>query len=267
MHNRWCSLRRALSEGRLLLGPFCKLATPQNMEIFGYAGFDFVILDCEHGPLSAETVENLVRAAKVTGLHALVRVPHNEPASIDRILDVGAAGIIVPRISTAEEARKLACAARYAPDGERGLCRYVRAAKYSKMDRYQYLKEANRDVLVIAMIESAEGFGNLPGILATKGIDAIFVGPYDLSQSLGIPGQVDAPEVEHMMTTIVSQAHRAGVATATFVESPEGAKKWADVGVQMISYSTDVGIMLQASIGIVRSVRRMLMDKGSVARI
>jgi len=235
------------------------------MEIFGYAGFDFVILDCEHGPLSAETIENLVRAAEVTGLHALVRVSRNDPALIARALDLGAAGIIVPHISTPEEAQRLVSAARYAPEGERGLCRYVRASRFSMMDRYQYLKEANQDIVVVAMIEGTKGFSDLSGILTTKGIDVVFAGPYDLSQSLGVPGQVDAPEVERMMATIVTQARQAGVATATFVESPEGAKKWVDAGVQMISYSTDVGIMLQASVGIVQSVREQLSSKRSSA--
>lgn len=263
MTNERGSLRQALAEGRVVLGPFCKLSAPQHMEIFGHAGFDFVILDCEHGPMSTETVENLVRAAEVTGLQTLVRVPQNEPALINRMLDLGATGIIVPHVSTPDEARRLASAARYVPDGERGLCRYVRAAKYSKTDRYRYLEEANRDVIVVAMIESSEGFRNLPGILATKGLDAVFVGPYDLSQSLGIPGRAEAPEVERTMAAIVAQAKQAGVAAATFVESPEGAKKWAEAGVQIISYSTDVGIILAASTGIVRSVHGMLAENRS----
>ena len=192
-------LRDRLKEGEIVFGPFMKLASPQVVEIAGFAGFDFVILDMEHGPLCFETIENLVRAAEVVDIAPLVRVYDKKPSLIVRSLDVGAEGVLVPHISSVVEAESLVDTARFNPHGERGVCRYVRAAKFSSLDRYSYFDEANRNTLVIAMIEGEDGIANLDQILSVVGIDVVFIGPYDLSQSLGIPGQVtDARVIKQM---------------------------------------------------------------------
>jgi len=248
-------LRWRLRNGEVLFGPFMKLASPQIVEIVGRTGFDFVILDTEHAPLDFESVENLVRAADGVKLPALVRVYENSPSLISRSLDVGAEGILVPHISSGEEARALSRAARFAPDGERGICRYVRAAGFSGMDRYAYFEEANRNTLVVAIVEGKEGIANLDEVLSTPGLDVVFIGPYDLSQSLGVVGQVDNPEVVRVVQHLVERARSFGVAVGTFADDAMSAMKWAQNGVQFVAYSVDVGIIYDAMKSAVAEVR------------
>lgn len=240
------SLRARLHEGDTVYGPFLKLSSPQIAEIAGHAGFDFVIIDTEHGPLAMETVENLVRASEAASIVPLVRVYENIPALISRALDVGASGVLAPHIRSRADAERLAGAARFAPEGDRGVCCYVRAARFSHLDRYQYFASTNSEVLTVAMIEGMEGVRALDEILEVKGIDVIFIGPYDLSQSLGMPGQVTNHRVTDEMQRVADRVRSAGFAVGTFVDNTAGARRWAGVGVQFISYSVDVGIIYAA---------------------
>lgn len=249
------SLRARLAEGEVVYGPFMKLASPQVVEIAGYAGFDFVILDTEHGPLSFESIENLVRAAEVSGIAPIVRVYDNNPALISRALDVGADGILVPHVSSPAEAARMAAASRFAPEGERGVCRYVRAARYTAVDRHEFFKRANEDTLVLGLVEGQEGLANLEAILSTDGLDAVFIGPYDLSQSLGVPGDVSHPKVISEMERSVAVARTHGVIVGTFVDDLEAAKRWVNCGVQFLSFSVDVGIVYRAMRDLVGSLK------------
>ena len=141
---------------RAVIGPFSKLADPAAIEIMGRAGFDFVIIDMEHGPNSVQTVQNLIRAAETSGILPIVRIAKNSEANISAVLDIGAGGIQVPQVTSAREAEKAVCAARFAPKGMRGICKFVRAAQYSALDRLKYFKQAN-EALVILQIEGQEG--------------------------------------------------------------------------------------------------------------
>ncbi|HSW35531.1 MAG TPA: aldolase/citrate lyase family protein [Candidatus Limnocylindrales bacterium] len=248
-------LQLMLQNGGIAVGPFIKLTSPAIVEIFGHAGFDFVVIDTEHGPMNIESAENLVRAAKLVGITPIIRVRSNDPSLISRALDIGAGGVQVPQVSTAEQAKSVVRASRFAPDGERGVCCYVRAASYSHVNKHTYFKQANRDILVIVHIEGAEGVANLPDIVTVEGIDVIFIGPYDLSQSLGIPGEVEHPLVIGKMQQIVKVARKAGVVVGTFVDDINAAKKWMNAGIQYVSYSVDVGILYKASFGLVKQLK------------
>ncbi|MEW5865293.1 MAG: aldolase/citrate lyase family protein [Bacillota bacterium] len=248
-------LRQRIKDGDVIFGPFMKLASPQVVEIAGYAGFDFVIFDTEHGPLTFETVENLTRAAERVGIAAIVRVYENSPPLVSRCLDVGAQGILVPHISSREEAATLSQAARFAPEGRRGVCCYVRAARFSHADKYRYFEEANENTLVVAMVEGREGVAHLDEILSVPGIDVIFVGPYDLSQSLGVPGQVDSPRVTREVERVVEEARSRGCAVGTFADDVSSARRWRDLGVQFISFSVDVGMIYTAMKNAVAALR------------
>ena len=248
-------LRSRLENGQTVFGPFMKLGSPEVVEIAGLAGFDFVILDTEHGPLTSETIQDLVRAAEVVRVSPIVRVYENNAALIGRSLDVGAQGILVPHISSQEEAAALAEAARFGPNGQRGVCCYVRAAGFSDTDRFEYFRNANENTLVVAMVEGKEGIANLDKILSIPGLDVIFVGPYDLSQSLGVPGQVKNPIVTQEMQRVVEKVRSADLAVGTFVDDVESAKRWADLGVQFISFSVDVGILYRAMKSIVEALK------------
>ncbi len=252
MKDNW--LKQKMAHKKWALGPFCKSTEPAIYEIAGLAGFDFAIIDMEHGPISYETAQNLIRTCELVGVSPIIRVPRNEEHYILRALDIGAHGVEVPEINTKEQAEKLAEAARYYPEGKRGVCRYVRAAEYSRSTKAEYFRQANANTIVIAHLEGLEGLKNLDQILEVKGIDLLFIGPYDLSQSMGIPGQVDHPELIAKMGAIVEKVKSKKKLVGTFVESPEEAVTWINHGVSYISYSVDLGLLLDKFSSVVKGV-------------
>ncbi len=228
---------------RAVIGPFMKSCDPALVETAGYAGMDFVILDMEHGPAGMERLQELVRAAQLTGTLPVVRV--DECKNISKALDIGAAGVQVPQVADAETAFRAVREAKYYPEGERGICRFVRAAEYSAKERQAYFEEANKS-LVIIQAEGLEAIKNLDKIMEVKGVDILFIGPYDLSQSLGIPGQITHTEVVRQMREIILKAQAKGILTGVFVDSKESLQVWKDAGVKYISYSVDMGIFYDA---------------------
>ena len=255
------SLKARLERGDVCIGPFAKLTDPAVVEIMGLAGFDHVILDMEHGPLSTETIQNHIRAAQLRGIAPMVRVPRNDAAEILRALDVGAEGVHVPQVATVEDARQAVEACLFHPRGSRGVCRFVRAADYTARAAAEHFARANRRTLPILHIEGTEGLTNLAEILSVQGIGVIFIGPYDLSQSCGVPGEVRHPEVTARMSLAVEQARAQGVIVVTFIESAEGARRWASVGVQYLCYSVDVGILMHAARTAVTELRSALAEE------
>ena len=245
---------KRLKEKQCVFGPFMKAQDPAFVEIAGHAGFEFVIFDMEHGPVDVLHLQNLIRGAESAGVTPIVRVSALDPTSISRVLDVGARGVQVPMIESAKEAELAIQYAKYAPEGMRGVCKYVRASAYSKQEAAEYFQAANRDTLVILQMEGVKALENIDSILEVKGTDIVFIGPYDLSQSLGVPGQVEHPLVEEKMRIIVEKAREKGIVIGTFVDNVKQAQKWMDAGVQYISYSVDVGIFYQAC----RQIRNQL---------
>jgi 4-hydroxy-2-oxoheptanedioate aldolase len=250
-------LKRKLNNKYTVLGPFCKLSEPAIYEIAGLAKFDFAIIDMEHGPISFETAQNLIRTCELVGLSPVIRVPKNEDYFILKALDIGAHGVQVPEINTKEQAQKLVKASRYYPQGNRGVCRFVRAAEYSSKSKEEYFNTANENVVVIAHIEGKEGIDNLSAILDVEGIDIVFIGPYDLSQSLGITGQTNHPKLVNTMKNIVNEAIGKNKIVGTFVESPSVALTWMKQGILYISYSVDVGLILDKFTDVVNSINNI----------
>lgn len=239
-------LKNHLKEGTTAYGPFCKIQDPAIVEIAALSGFNFVIIDMEHGPFSIESTQNLIRAAEARGITPVVRVTENSETLILRTLDIGAKCIQVPQICTKADAEKLVKATSFYPKGERGMCRYVRAADYTAIDGATHFGTANNDIITIIHIEGMEGINNLAEIISVEGIDVIFLGPYDLSQSCGVPGQVQHEKVVNSMKNAVKIAREHGKAVGTFTESVENAKMWEEIGVQYIAYSVDVGLIMNS---------------------
>ena len=235
------------------VGIFSKTCDPAFIEIMGYAGLDYVIIDLEHGPNTIQTAQNLIRAAQISGVFPIVRVKENCDSVMGEALDIGAGGLQIPQITTKAEAEAVISRVKFHPQGNRGVCRFVRAADYSAKDRFEYFAEANKSV-VILQIEGAEGVANIGDILSVKGIDVIFVGPYDLSQSLGLTGQVDHPLVEEKMLEIVKKCEEKNITAGTFADTLENAEKWRRNGVKYISYSVDAGIFYNALKDLVKSL-------------
>jgi 4-hydroxy-2-oxoheptanedioate aldolase len=247
------SIREAMSQ-RVVVGTFSKSSDPAFIEIIGHSGFDFVVLDLEHGPNSVQSLQNLIRAATVTDLLPIVRVREQNPSLISQVLDVGAGGIQVPNISGKGDAQGVVQASRFAPQGMRGVCRFVRAADYSSLDRYDYFARANT-TLIVLQLEGAEALRNIRDILTVPGVDIIFIGPYDLSQSLGVPGDVDNPRVTEAMSRIAEECLKHNVVVGTFVDTIEGARKWCAAGVKYLCYSVDVGLFTEKCRETVHSLR------------
>lgn len=234
----------ALDSERGAFGPFMITSDPAFVEAAGYAGFDFVLLDMEHGPGTFENLQNLIRAANVAGICPVVRVPRGTDIWIDQALDVGAGVVMIPQIDTAEQARAAISAAKFSPHGTRGTCRMVRSACYGAYPRAQYFSKAQQTA-VILQAEGKKAVENLDEILHTPGIDVLFIGPYDLSSSLGYVGEVDHPEVVACIKDIIAKATAKGVKLGCFADTVEDAKKWRDMGVRFIGYSCDTYLFYQ----------------------
>lgn len=248
------SLRSKLDKGKPVIGSFVKITDPAIVEIMGRAGLDFAIIDMEHGPINVQTAQNLVRAAELADISPIIRVGKNDPVEILHSLDIGAEGVEVPQIGDAEDAKLMASASRYHPSGERGVCRYVRAAGYSSIERHKYFQMANERTITIAHLEGMKAIKNLDEIMAVDGLDILFIGPYDLSQSVGVPGEVTHPLVLKQMEEVIAKAKKAGKILGTFADDISAAKRWMDAGVMYIAISVDVGIFYKACRDIVEGL-------------
>lgn len=234
-----------IKNGQVVIGPFVKSTDPAFIEVIGHAGFDYCILDMEHGAINFQEMQNNIRAATCGNTLPVIRVAKNEQELIGKALDIGALGVQVPQIENAEQAKQVVRAARFYPKGNRGVCRFVRAANYSSMDRNEYFRAAD-DLLVILQLEGLEALRNIDSILEVEGIDIIFIGPYDLSQSLGIPGDISNEIVLEKMKLIVEKARDKNIVVGTFLDRLEDIRVWRDANVQYLSYSVDVGIFYDA---------------------
>ena len=233
--------KERLKNGEKLFGPFINMNYPAVVEVAGMAGFDFCIIDNEHGEIPVEGTLDMIRACKLAGIPSIVRVYEGNPELIDKALDLGADGVQIQNIGSKEAAEIAVSAAKFAPEGSRGCNRYVRAGKYGSIDKADFFGKANDETAVILQVEGQDGVQALPDILKVKGFDVLFVGPYDLSASLGIPGQVNHPKVIAQMEEIMRQAKEVGVAVGFFCDDVATAVEWKNRGVQYVSFSSDIG--------------------------
>jgi len=235
-----------------LFGMFVGIASPALVEMCGYAGFDFVVLDNEHGPASIETTEHLIRAARCANTIPIVRTL--EP-DILRILDIGASAIQVPQVNTAEQARRIVGAAKYPPMGGRGAAFSPRAAGYGFFGGAAHAKASNEGLGVILMIETREALGNLDQILAVPGIDALFIGPNDLSFSMGHGGDQKHPEVIGAIDAAITKIAGSKIAAGIMAMSLEEQQKYAGLGTRYLttSIASVLGTALKATVAAMRS--------------
>ena len=238
--------KAAMDSDQGALGPFMITSDPAYVEAAGYAGYDFVLLDMEHGPGTFENLQNLIRAANVAGVCPVVRVPRGMDIWIDRALDVGAGALLVPQIDTADQVRAVVSAAKYGPVGTRGTNRFVRSACYGAMPGSEYFAKAQETVVII-QAEGKKAVENLDEILDVPGVDVLFIGPYDLSSSLGHVGEVNHPDVIACIQGIIEKANAKGVKLGCFADTVEGAKKWRDMGIKFVSYTCDTYLFYQAA--------------------
>ena len=233
-----------LQEQKPFLGTFVQSAAPEFVEASAYAGFRFAAIDLEHTYYGVEKMAELVRAGEAAGLSMLARVPALDAVWIKKSLDLGAAGVIVPNIDTAAQAVEAVRLSKFTPEGIRGACPGVRANRYGAGGQ-EYYEKANRETVVIALVESPEGVKNFDEILRVPGLTAVFLGPVDLSVSMGLKGNLSAPEVRQALLTMVEKARRAGVPVGALGLDPAFVRELFAHGLDFLAYGIDTILMYQ----------------------
>jgi len=246
--------KQRMRAGEILLGSWIDLVDPCACEIMAQVGFDWFLIDTEHGPIDISTLQNMLIAMRGSSTVPIVRVPWNDQVAIKRTLDVGAMGIIVPLVRTAQDVRDAISYCRYPPAGVRG-CSPRRASNYF-LDIDNYLAKANDGIIVIVQIEHIEAVKNLDEILAVPDLDGIFIGPADLSNSMGYFNQPGAPEVQETIVEVIRKGNEAGVCVGLAVGGTvEQIGSWAGKGVQLIPTGGDRRFMMNAAMQILGGVK------------
>lgn len=234
-------IRKKIAENQPVIGANILLSDCTVSEIFGFAGCDYVWIDMEHAPLSYKDTANHIIAAHSGGAAAFVRIPWNDPVMVKRVLDMGPDGIIIPLIKNAEDARQAVASCRYPPEGIRGW-NPLRSNMYGCVDTDWYIHNVDNLVWKILMIEQISAAENLEEILQVDGVDAVLIGPSDLSGSMGKLLETDAPEVKEVIDRIIRTAKKAGTPVALAVPSGTPAEvlcEWFKKGIQIISIGQD----------------------------
>ena len=238
------NFRKKLLSGHML-GCFSKSTDSSVIEAIGYSGMDYVVLDMEHSPMTTESVKTHLMALGMTPTLGIVRVERFDSMHIGKALDLGAHGIMVTSVQNAEQASTAMQLAKFHPSGERGLCRFVRAGNYGEMPKNDYFTEANRSLMVL-QLEGKEALENFEEIIGVEGIDVIFIGPYDLSQSLGIPGDIENPKITEAVDGMIARANERNVRLGIFTDTPQQLRHWRDRGIAFLAYSNDISILIEA---------------------
>ena len=249
------TIKKRLQDGQTLYGSFVTMNNPDGAEIMALGGFDFIVIDTEHGPMSVESSIHIIRAAETRGVPSIIRVADSEAASILRVLDIGAAGVQVPQVGTPEIARMIVDASHYHPLGHRGLA-MPRAADFGALPVKEYFQRARERTLVVAQCESAEGLENIEAVAAVPEVDVVFLGPFDLSHSLGIPGEVEDPRIKAAEKRVVEACEKYGKAAGIFAVNGEKAAIRAREGFRYVTLGTDAILLASAVAGELKAVGR-----------
>lgn len=219
-----------VQRGEAVFGTILPLPSPEAAEITGLAGYDFLLLDTEHGPITTETVSAMVRACRAVGVVPLARVREQHPKSILSLLDVGCLGVMVPQIETPEQAQAAVAAMKYAPAGIRSLAGATAAAYWGKVPVRDHMSASNTAIMNLLQIETRPGLEAVESIARVAGVDVLFIGPGDLSQGLGHPGAATHPEVQAAVHRIVRAGRAAGVPVGILALTPEDVETYHALG-------------------------------------
>ena len=258
-------LKKLLRERRVTIGTWIQAPHPAIVEVLANAGYDWIALECEHSENDVRDFAVMARAAAATEAAPMVRVRENDPLVIRRMLDMGAEGVIVPLIHSAEDARRAVQAARFPPDGVRGF-------SFSRMNDWgvgfeEYLATANERIAVIPMVESRESVEQIDAIVAVDGVDGVFIGPYDLSGSYGIPGQTDHPTILEARAKVVDACRNAGKSAGLHVviATEDAIARAVADGFNFIAVASDIIILNEASRRTLEAARKAVSAQSSQA--
>lgn len=248
------TLKEKLSSGNPLFGTFLSLANPFTAEIMANAGFDWLFADLEHGGGGErELIEHLL-IGQAHDIPVAVRVETPARIRTGRVLDLGAEAVVFPRLDTVDQVESAVAGLAYPPAGDRGVASYNRSRGFGQPVRS--FAEANDRVAGIVQIESLEALANVEKISRTSGVDALFVGPGDLTAALGVPGQFDHPDYVRALQDVVKAAHGSGIAAGILAPSAETALQYARDGFTLIAVGSDATILSSAATDTIRRIKR-----------
>jgi 2-keto-3-deoxy-L-rhamnonate aldolase RhmA len=241
-------LKQRLKKGAFLVGTMVsEVRNPNVAHMLAQCGFEFFIIDNEHGAYSPETISDMIAAARGAGIPAVVRIPEIRREMILKPLDSGAAGLLVPVVHTADQAKEVIFHAKYPPDGNRGAALRRAHSMYRRVAAAEYLKQANENTFIAVQAESPTAIENLEAIASVPGVDCIFVGPFDLSVSLGIPGQVTHPREVEAIERVVEVCRKHDIASGIMMFDLSALKSWIEKGIRFIVYGSDISLLADAA--------------------
>jgi 4-hydroxy-2-oxoheptanedioate aldolase len=235
-------------------GFFVKCPSMEMIEAMGIAGCDFAVVDMEHTPLGPRDLYPLLLAAERRNLEMIVRIPSLNESYLKWCRDLNVTAIQVPHIQSARDVKFAVEHTMFAPVGQRGLCRFVRASNFSGLTKDQYLDFANSNNKLILQLEGTQAVKNIDEIIAAipNGV-SLFVGPYDLSQSMGKPGEIWDPEVQEAMEMIITKCLDNNIPIGTFTDTVEGLNKWRKRGINFIQYASDLNVFINSTKALINS--------------
>jgi 2-keto-3-deoxy-L-rhamnonate aldolase RhmA len=249
-------LKAKLRRGEAVWGTFIlEYGTPAAPRILQAAGWDYALIDMEHATFSIETVANMLQVSGSIGLPTLVRTPETQRSLLSRPLDAGALGLMIPRVESRDQAEEIVRYTKYPPVGDRGAILGSAHNAYRAVDGRRFMRQANDEILLIMQIETQTGLDHMDEILSVPGLDVALIGPYDLSTSLGIPGQVNHPRMLEAVDAFLTCCAEHGVVAGNFVTTPADAKAWLRRGMRFMIYSADFLLVMDQSRQVLADVR------------
>lgn len=246
------SFRKRLQSGDTLIGSLLQMPLPETAEAFVQAGYDWLFIDLEHSPMDARNALDIL-AAVDSRVPCVVRVPWNDEASIKKALDIGATGIIVPLVNNAQDAKLAVGRCKFPPMGFRSVG--VTRAQRFDLDFESYMKRANDEIAVIVQIEHIDAVRNIEAILDVPGIDGVFVGPFDMSGSMGLPGQINHPRVQEAIKQVIKACEKRDIARCIYAHTPDHAKTYMEQGYKVIGLCTDYIMLARTAAEYLKAVK------------
>lgn len=243
-------LKERLRRGEQVLGTMVTtFASPDMAKLLQNAGFDFFIIDCEHGCFTTREAANMIAVARGIGMPALVRIPEMRREHALHFMEMGASGLLLPNTETAEQARMLVDCTKYAPMGHRGVSLSRPHTDFKKVNSQEYMTRANDETILMCQIESRKGVENVEQIIAVEGIDVAFIGPNDMSQDYGVLGQFEHPDIVAAFEKIVAAAQANGKWAGAHFGKAEPLKPWLSRGMQINMWNSDNGLLALGAAG------------------
>lgn len=245
-----------LKKGEICIGTMLRdVRSPQVIQLLAASGWDFVLVDLEHGQFSMETVADFASVARYEEITLIIRVSDKEYHLMARPLDNGAEGLLCPRVASRRQAEGIIQATKYAPIGDRGVTVVGINTAYRPVEMSEYLQFSNDSTLIVVQIESVETLNHLDEIFSVPGIDATMIGPADLSQTMGIPGQVNHPRMRDAYQQVIDACKKHGVAAGVHLQDPDLLKEWMLRGMRFVAYKTDFRLLQDASRAALKALR------------